>query len=320
MFSFFSDIFNSFKQSSIERVRSPVLGAFVFSWFGFNWQILVILFMSKGDVYKKIDYINTHFSITELLIGPLFVTALICVLLPLANMLVAAVQRKNNLKFSTISLQAKIALASEQLQIAESEAKKKLAEEKERLYLEKNVHAIIESNDALEKEVHSKNEDINNLNAELQGMKLEVARNVENLRNFEKINEQLNSDKNALTKGLSDSESKFLLQSRSLEDAQRELIRLNEEMSLERADNRDIQKKLILLESKHMELSNDYRFARGDVIRYKDTIKNALEKMSDNHLYALRQLTELASEMEHKWGTIEDIHKEMLNLTNEKNM
>lgn len=320
MFSFFSDIFNSFKQSSIERVRSPVLGAFVFSWFGFNWQILVILFMSKGDVYKKIDYINAHFSITELLIGPLCVTILICVLLPLANMLVAAVQRNNNLKFSTISLQAKIALASEQLQIAESEAKKKLAEEKERLYIEKNVYAIIENNNTLEKEMHSKNESINNLNSELQNMRLEVTRNVENIRNFEKINEQLNSDKNALTKGLSDSESKFLLQSRSLEEAQRELIRLNEEMSLERADNRDAQKKFILLESKYMGLSNDYRFARGDVIRYKDTIKNALEKMSDNNPYPLRQLAELASEMEQKWGTIEDVHKEMLNLTNEKNM
>lgn len=311
MLSFFSDIFNAFKQSSLERVRSPVLGAFVFSWFGFNWQILVVLFMGKNDVFKKIEYINSHFSIKELLIAPIFTTALISILLPCANMLVARIQRGNNLKFNTISLQAKKDIASDQLQIAQFEAKKKLAEEKERRYIEKGIETILEKNEALDKELVARGNVINELNADLQSVRLEIARNVENLRNFEERSEQLKSDKELLVKKLNDSESKYLMQSRTLEDTQRELIRLNEDISKERAEYKVMQRQYILAAAKNMELTNAKKFARGDVIGYKDKIKVALERMSDNMPYAIRELSDLASEMEEKWGTLEDILQEM---------
>ena len=45
MLDFIRDLYASFKQTALERVKNPVLGAFVFSWIGFNWEILAILFV-----------------------------------------------------------------------------------------------------------------------------------------------------------------------------------------------------------------------------------------------------------------------------------
>lgn len=132
MLDFIRDIYTSFRQTSIERVKSPYLGAFVFSWIGFNWQMLAILLLSKKGVEERIELINKNFDIGDYLLGPIITAGLIAIILPQINKLITKVQDKPNIETITLSLNSKIEIAELQQALAESEARKKLAEKKKR--------------------------------------------------------------------------------------------------------------------------------------------------------------------------------------------
>ncbi|ELY4391691.1 hypothetical protein SMZ41_001704 [Cronobacter sakazakii] len=142
MLDFIRDILASFRQASLERVRSPFLGAFVFSWLGFNWPMLAILFFSKREIEKRLVYIGDNFGIESFIIGPLCTSALIALLLPQINKLVTKIQDKPNTDTVEMSLESKIKIAKKQQEIAEIEARKKLAEKREERYIEEGIHNI----------------------------------------------------------------------------------------------------------------------------------------------------------------------------------
>ncbi|WP_313017113.1 hypothetical protein [Atlantibacter hermannii] len=142
MLDFIRDMFASFRQSSLERVRSPFLGAFVFSWLGFNWPILAILFFSNREIEKRLVYITDNFGIESYLIGPLCTSALIAYLLPKINKLVTKIQDKPNTETIEMSLESKIKIAKKQQEIAEIDARKKLAEKKEEKYIQESIEQI----------------------------------------------------------------------------------------------------------------------------------------------------------------------------------
>lgn len=54
MFKSLSDFKNSIKYSVVERVSNPLIAAFIFSWICLNWQIILILFLSKKDIELRI--------------------------------------------------------------------------------------------------------------------------------------------------------------------------------------------------------------------------------------------------------------------------
>ncbi|ELY7490542.1 hypothetical protein SOJ85_003263 [Cronobacter turicensis] len=149
MLDFIRDILASFRQASLERVRSPFLGAFVFSWLGFNWPMLAILFFSKREIEKRLVYIGDNFGIESFIIGPLCTSALIAFLLPQINKLVTKIQNSPNTQTIEMSLQSKIKIAELQQLIAEKEAKKKLSEKREEKFIEKDIHNILEKNQEL---------------------------------------------------------------------------------------------------------------------------------------------------------------------------
>ncbi|EKK3987989.1 hypothetical protein PNF55_001312 [Cronobacter sakazakii] len=142
MLDFIRDILVSFRQASLERVRSPFLGAFVFSWLGFNWPMLAILFFSKREIEKRLVYIGDNFGIESFIIGPLCTSALIALLLPQINKLVTRIQDKPNTDTVEMSLESKIKIGKKQQEIAEIEARKKLAEKKEERNIEEGIQQI----------------------------------------------------------------------------------------------------------------------------------------------------------------------------------
>lgn len=174
MLDFIRDIFASFRQSSLERVRSPFLGAFVFSWLGFNWPILAILFFSNREIEKRLVYITDNFGIESYLIGPLCTSALIAYLLPKINKLVTKIQDKPNTETIEMSLESKIRIAKKQQEIAEIDARKKLAEKKEERNIEEgiaNIKLEIEKNEGLLKiraqEIQALSKETHDLNAKV---------------------------------------------------------------------------------------------------------------------------------------------------------
>lgn len=142
MLDFIRDILASFRQASLERVRIPFLGAFVFSWLGFNWPMLAIVFFSKREIEKRLVYIGDNFGIESFIIGPLCTSALIALLLPQINKLVTRIQDKPNTDTVEMSLESKIKIGKKQQEIAEIEARKKLAEKKEERNIEEGIQQI----------------------------------------------------------------------------------------------------------------------------------------------------------------------------------
>ncbi len=142
MLDFFKEIFASFKQNSVERIRNPYVGAFVFSWFGFNWQTLSIMLFSKKDVIERVEYVKQHYDVGDFILAPALTTIVICILLPWANKIFTKIQSKPLSDTTAMLMQSKIDIAEKQLQIADMEAKKKLAQKREERNIEENISAI----------------------------------------------------------------------------------------------------------------------------------------------------------------------------------
>ena len=155
MLDFFRDIFSAFRQASIERIKSPILGAFVFSWLSFNWKVPAILIMSKKSIEDNIEFINGNFGYCSFIILPLITTLLICYILPHANKWITKLQGEPNSETLKMQLKDKISVGGQQLELAEIEAKKELAKTKVEKEIERNIELTIEQNEALQYKINT---------------------------------------------------------------------------------------------------------------------------------------------------------------------
>lgn len=160
MFDFFKDILSAFHKTSSERLKSPFLGAFVFSWLSFNWDSLAIIVFSKKDIEQRIQYVFSNHDVGSFLLAPLSIATVICLTLPEINKIFIKIQSKPIHEATTTAMLAKIALAEQQLQISEIEAKKRLAEKKEEKEIDQGIQNIRTENinltfniESLEKEL-----------------------------------------------------------------------------------------------------------------------------------------------------------------------
>lgn len=152
MLDFFKEIFHSFKQSSSERVKSPFLGAFVFSWLGFNWPTVAIILFSKKDIIDRINEVDSKYDVGHFILAPCLTTIIICIIFPWANQLFTKLQSKPNTETAMTILNEKISMAEKQLQISVLDAKKATTKEKEMKEIENNIQYIIDRNGILTEE------------------------------------------------------------------------------------------------------------------------------------------------------------------------
>ena len=173
MLEFIRDLFASFRQTSLERVKSPFLGVFVFSWIAFNWPMLAILFFSKKEIESRIEFINSNFEIGSYLLAPLCTSVLIAFLLPQINKIITKIQDKPNSETIELTLSSKIRVAELQQSIAEIEARKKLADKKEERFIEESIESIKNENSKLNDQVLSYEVEVKDLQARLSDSKAE---------------------------------------------------------------------------------------------------------------------------------------------------
>jgi chromosome segregation ATPase len=185
MLDFIKDVIGAFRQTSLERVKSPFLGAFVFSWVAFNWQALVILLFSEKTVEKRLGIINDHYDVGSFLLGPICTSILITFLLPQINKIITKIQDKPNSDTIELTLTSKIKIAELQQSIAEIEARKKLADKKEEKYIEESIYRIKEENSKLNEQLLSSDLMINDLNTKLREITIEE-NNYKTMLNAEK--------------------------------------------------------------------------------------------------------------------------------------
>ncbi|MEB5748681.1 hypothetical protein MXF13_02100 [Leclercia adecarboxylata] len=264
MLDFVRDIFASFRQTSLERIKSPFLGAFVFSWIGFNWQMLSILFFSKKEIEQRIELINKSYDIGSYLVAPIFTTALIVILLPQINKLITKIQDKPNSETVELSLSSKIKIAELQQSIAEIEARKKLADKKEERNIEEGIANIKLK---LEQAINSLQEK----NEELQNSLVEI---------------------NDLHGNLAKAESKLILEKETRNQIQKEL-------TIEKENNHVLGKKLLDTSAEANKYQADFASAleihQNAVLQNKKLIQkiDSLRVMMDSYIDAFPELFQI---------------------------
>ncbi|PUY18065.1 hypothetical protein [Cronobacter sakazakii] len=267
MLDFIRDILASFRQASLERVRSPFLGAFVFSWLGFNWPMLAILFFSKREIEKRLVYIGDNFGIETFIIGPLCTSALIALLLPQINKLVTKIQDKPNTDTVEMSLESKIKIGKKQQEIAEIEARKKLAEKKEERNIEEGIQQI--------KKEHE--EAIRDINFARQQYK------------------DISSKLTDAAKTIAESQSQLSVEKEARAKTEKELISVNERLKVATekliSANNDNNKAKVEMDVLKREF-NDLRIQIQEVSSYNQHLLNELNFVSEKipHIIRLKNI------------------------------
>ncbi len=238
MLDFIRDIYASFRQTSLERVKSPFLGAFVFSWLAFNWPMLAILFFSKKDIEDRILAINKDFDIGNYLLGPVCTSALIAFLLPQINKLITKIQDKPNSETIELTLLSKINIAEKQQQLADIEARKKLAEKKEERNIEEGIYRIKEDLKESLKGIENNNSIIENLQKRLNDSKIEESKLIAQVQaesharlKSEQALAKIQSDTLSLQEGKRHIENELIRLENHLVLSEREVTELKDQLS-----------------------------------------------------------------------------------------
>jgi len=79
-----TDLFGNVVDAFKERVASPIVGTFIFSWLLINWKLVYFLLGSDESTSSKISHIELHYlDFYHNLLYPILITALYLVLYPL---------------------------------------------------------------------------------------------------------------------------------------------------------------------------------------------------------------------------------------------
>ncbi|MEQ0227592.1 hypothetical protein ABLV17_07385 [Klebsiella sp. CN_Kp091] len=246
MLDFLRDIYSSFRQTSLERVKSPFLGAFVFSWVGFNWQTLAILILSKKEIEERLSYINDHFDVGNFLLGPICTTVLISTLLPQINKIITRIQDKPKSDTIELNLTSKIRIAELQQSIADIDARKKLAEKKEEKYIEESIYQT----------------------------KKDFEKSVEDLHIATELLEQTRNDAIELRGWLAKAESKLDVETTAKENIAKELLVEKETIKTLQRQTVELNQQLSSLKSIKYEYDSKESKLKNDIVISKQEKEN----------------------------------------------
>lgn len=149
-----AELVKSFLDSSKERIKSPIAGAYILSFIIFNWKPIFILFFSKNCIEFRINEITRKYSdsgtfLWPILIAIIYTLSVPCVMLIIEYILIrpSKQRRKNIYNHKTSELDFQIILAGKELELqdARSQNKEKINLLDEISYLRGENNNLIES-------------------------------------------------------------------------------------------------------------------------------------------------------------------------------
>lgn len=188
MLDFFKNIINSATDSASDRIKNPLVGAFIFAWIACNWNIVFIMLFSSKNIEEKIGYALDVYSWKYGFWSPVLVAFLYVLFVPIANLLIDVVLKK----FVLLSLhnqhEKRIAILEMKKVEEKNRAEVDIAYEKIKTGAEKEIQEIRESiteskerEGQLTQEAKELKEKIDFLNNEIEKIKHEAESNVEEL-------------------------------------------------------------------------------------------------------------------------------------------
>jgi len=142
-----ADFLKELNDTAKERIKNPVMGAFICSFLVCNWQAFFILFFSDMSIEERIEFMNTKWkvllpiiiSIGYTLLIPLIMIGLDYALMPMKRKRISNIYK--NKSFTT---DQKIKLASKELALKNAENGNKTLEE-----MENKMKELTESHDKI---------------------------------------------------------------------------------------------------------------------------------------------------------------------------
>lgn len=119
------NLINNLLETSKDRLKNPLIGAFIFSWIAINWEPVSVLFFSTDSIYVRIDIIEECYTslwlnfFLPLLIAVFYIVALPYVMLLMDKIPNWAIKRRKEKVYNMLlfELKWKERLATKELEI-----------------------------------------------------------------------------------------------------------------------------------------------------------------------------------------------------------
>ena len=89
MSGFISDTLSSVQENIVSKIKSPLYGAFAFSWVVCNWKPVSIFILSKDSVYERINNVSAYASLENQLYYPVMAAVFLVLAVPALHALYA---------------------------------------------------------------------------------------------------------------------------------------------------------------------------------------------------------------------------------------
>nr|WP_154927521.1 hypothetical protein [Pantoea agglomerans] len=179
MSNFFSEILQSIKKTSTDRISNPFYGVLIISWLAFNWEAVAILIFSDLKMEERVRFINSAYSLLN--IYPFITAIILTFVLPWCTEKVTFFQSKPISRTSTLLAIRKKRMLLADISVERFRAKKDVAYERHKAGEEKQIQdmkaAIISSKETtgqLTAELESARDKIDNLGLEKRRLDVEI--------------------------------------------------------------------------------------------------------------------------------------------------
>jgi len=164
------EFFLSFFESAKDRLKNPIIGAFVIAWIAVNWRFLAILFFSGKTIEQKIEFIEAnYFDINFNLWIPLAFAVFYVLILPYIMALFDWVSQKGIAARKRISKEHRLTDIQNRQEIAAEEWQLEKIKEGS-----PDIQAMKDKIQKLEIQLIEKDEVISNLSESLEPEKVEA--------------------------------------------------------------------------------------------------------------------------------------------------
>ncbi|WP_308539056.1 hypothetical protein [uncultured Pantoea sp.] len=172
MSNFFTEIFQSLKKTSTERISNPFYGVMIITWLAFNWEAVAILLFSDMKMDERVRFINSAYSFMNFY--PFITAIILTFLLPWCTEKITFVQSKPISRTSTLLAIRKKKMLLADISVERFRAKKDVAYERHKAGEEKEVQDMREAIISSKETTGQLTEELNTANQSLEKQKIEL--------------------------------------------------------------------------------------------------------------------------------------------------
>lgn len=91
----FTDLIASVRDTSKERLKSPLIGSFMIAFLIFNWRAFSVLILSNKSVEFRIEHIESNYCNFSAILWPIFIALLYVIIIPRLSVEIDALMKEN---------------------------------------------------------------------------------------------------------------------------------------------------------------------------------------------------------------------------------